>query len=209
MALNRFLSMLFEHGCVQVGEFAPLDESDRELAAETLIRFEAVWRLNAPTSIPELNIDAAMWGAEQFYRCCQFAVQREIDADTIAEALNSVFAERHDPSAHYAVDLTLRFLPDLSGLVAGFSPGDPLVQQLAKLGKDWPLSSVGVKGIRDVNIDALSQSDGLMQMYVDRVLTHRDLPRAEDARTRQWIHRTLGYHVDLVGDFSLTTNAET
>ncbi len=208
MSLNRFLCLLFEHGHVQVAGFADINNADRVAASETLLQTEAAWRMNVPAGAPDFHPGAALWSAEQFFRCCQFAVQREIDIVAIDGALSGNCPDSGASAAHYSADLTLRFLPDLTDLIAGIASSDPLVAHLHALGRSFPLSSVGMKDVEDINIEVIAQDDCLMQMYVDRIVDRSAQERAENQAVQQWIQRSIGVHGALAGKISIPNEGD-
>src|SRR5262249_41077153 len=74
---------------------------------------------------------------------------------------------------------------------------DPLVGHLKKLGREWPLSSVGMPAIKDTEVDAFADDPCLLRLYVDRILSARDVSRLADPRVRDGVREALGLHTDL------------
>lgn len=196
MSIAAFLVALFDHGRVAVPEPAG-DEPEEELAAATarLDAFEADWRLDFPGEAPRWDRRAGLYGARLLYRGAQGAVFRAIDADAIRDGLSLPEPEEADgPAAHYAVDLALRFLPDLTRLTRGASEDDPLLSALGRLGCRWPLSSVGMPGVTPTAIEAIIAHPGLLRLYVDRILAADDPGRLGDPRVADAVRRAVGLH---------------
>src|SRR5436309_503219 len=88
LILPRFLAALFEHGHVRVGSFsAEVSPEDWLAAREVLQQAEQARRLDFPGEPPAWNAAAGAWAAGMFYRACQLAVERNIDAATVQAAL--------------------------------------------------------------------------------------------------------------------------
>ncbi len=59
------------------------------------------------------------------------------------------------------------------------------------LGRQWPLSSVGIKDVGDINVDDFVGEPSLRQMYVDRIIERGDLSRLSDGRVRQAVQAAI------------------
>jgi len=199
MALDTFLSSLFDHGRLAV----PVPESvegEAELAASGAILdgFEAGWRLDFPGTAPEWDRESGLFAARVLYRGAQGAMFRQIGA----EALRAGFAlpppdVGDAASAHYSVDVTLRFLPDLARMARGASADDPLVGLLDTLAREWPLSSVGMPGVEPESIEPIAGHSGLLRLYVDRIVAAADTSRLGDPRVVDAARRAVGAHHEL------------
>jgi hypothetical protein len=204
MSLDTFLRDLFDDGRVVVP--APEgDEGDGELAAAgaALDAFEHEWRLEFPGMAPVWRRDVALHGARLLYRAAQAAVFRDIDETALRSGFDLVApADLENASAHYSIDLTLRFLPDLTRMAQGAAANDPLVELLGTLACRWPLSSVGVAGVVPASIDVIAGHPGLLRLYVDRVLGSNDAARLTDERVAEAARQALGAHADLAASLS-------
>lgn len=211
MGLAQFLQALFEHGKVRVG--APGDGAPSEEWAGVdaiLAEWHAAEGAEFPGPIPPLATSAARWGAEQFYRACQFAVYRDAGAEKIASALAAPCPPAPAASRLVSVDLTFRFLPDLDRLARAASPDDPLCERLRAWAAEWPLSSVGMPNTNPPHIDDVMEHVGLRTLYVDRVIARRDRLRLHDPRVRQGVLAAIGSYRELAADLAgaLTTEEE-
>jgi hypothetical protein len=233
MGQIEFLQALFETGQVKVG---PLDGSpgdglknagaaaDRAAAvspgALDVIRgWDAANRLEFPGRAPPLAETTAVRSAEVFYRACQFAVYRDVDAQTVATLFTEPVHESIDGGAngkpataadHYTVDLVFRFLPELYRLAHRAASADPLCDGLRLWAAEWPLSSIGMAAIGaastnpmtkgEANPDDLAtvcNDEGLLRLYADRVIARRDTSRLADPRVRAAVRTALGHFDDL------------
>jgi len=204
MSLDAFLRDLFDDGRVVVPS-PEGDEGAAELAAAgaTLDDFEHGWRLEFPGMAPEWRCDVALHGARLLYRAAQAAVFRDIDETALRSGFDLVApADLENASAHYSIDLALRFLPDLTRMARGAAANDPLVELLGTLACRWPLSSVGVPGTVPASIDVIAGHPGLLRLYVDRVLGSHDAARLADERVVEAARQALGAHADLAPSLS-------
>jgi hypothetical protein len=127
----------------------------------------------------------------------QCLVFRNRGPEEVQAALAMPGPEPRSPAVVYSVDLALRFLPDVVRLARAAAPDDPLVLRLLLLGRDWPLSSVGVAGVGAVNVESFIQDRCLRALYVDRILNTEDVGRLDDARVREAARAALGVFTDL------------
>jgi hypothetical protein len=187
---------LFEGRSTRVA--APQDPSESELqeAGEFLANFEGLYRLNIPGDPPRLDLEAALWAAVHYYKACQYAVFRDYGPDFAFAPADKAIVAFNSPEAHYSVDLTFRFLPDLLALCQA-ATDDPLRLELLKWARQWPLSSVGVIETCEVDIAPLLGSASLMQMYADRAIERGDVRGMQNVHGAQVIGRSLGLHQEL------------
>lgn len=197
MSLNAFLQSLFESGRVIVGPYTTLIHPDDVRQADaTLVEWDDRNRLDFPGSGPAFQPDVARWGAVQFFRACQAATYRDLDAATLARCWSTCPVGNPIVNA-YNVDLVFRFLPGLYVLAKGVSEGDPLCEQLKAWSVQWPLSSVGMKGITGCDVSAICSHPALKQLYVDRIVATQDESRLDHADIRQAVRAALGLHTHL------------
>jgi hypothetical protein len=204
MSLPEFLRDLLERGRTRVA--APDDaqetsEVELQEASEFLANFEALYRLNLPGDPPRLDMEAALWAAVQYRRACQYAVFRDYGPDFAFTPSAEKIAAPAAPEAHYSVDLAFRFLPDLVALTRS-AADDPLLLVLLEWARQWPLSSVGIKEVSEVDIAPLLGSASLMQMYADRAIERGDVRPMRDAPGAQAIRKSLGSHEELAPELT-------
>lgn len=196
MGLDIFLSQLLESGNVVV---LPDALSDEDLAAGRvkLAEMDRLTRLELPGDPPPLDTDSAAWAAGVFYRLCQLLAYREMPAEAIKPLVEQPCPKPISPAVAYSVDLVFRYLPDLLSLASGLAPGDPLVEAIKTLCRRWPLSSVGVADLGQINVEAFIDNPSLRQLYVDRIMDRGDASRVNDPRVRAAMRASLGLYEDL------------
>ncbi len=188
----RFLSDLFEHGHVRLDGLEPADAIDqREVDAILTARSEVV-AADFPHAAPMLDLAAANWAARQLARACRYVLFRDQGIDAVRQSLSEAPPTGEAASQHFSVDLTWRFLPDVDRLSAMLAPDDPLREILRRWGSDWPLSSVGMKGIEPKRTAELLAHDGLRQAYIDRIVARQDTTRLNDPLVRDFVCAALG-----------------
>jgi hypothetical protein len=214
MSVARFLNSLLagvsvrvpasvnQNGVLLVPSAEELDE-----AKQILTSFEAEYRNELPGNPPVLNETALLWGALTVFRAASFLANRDVTAEVIASAFGQRCSEPASPSVCYSVDLTLRFLPDLIRLARAASENDPLVEILTTLGRDWPLSSVGVANVGSVDITPFVDHDCLRQLYVDRIIVMKYRSRMNDAKVCEAIRTAIGLHPELAPEVAKELNS--
>jgi hypothetical protein len=172
-------------------------------AVEALESLDRQARLELAFEGPGLDLRAATWAANQLYRTCQLLVFRDGEPGAIRQALSAAGPEPVTPEVVYSVDLTFRYLPDLMTLArAAASEGDPLVDTLLGLARAWPLSSVGMRDVGEVNVDAFRGHPALRQLYIDRIIARRDLSRLADPRVREAVREAIGLYPQLAPELA-------
>ena len=149
---------------------------------------------------PPLSEAAGGWALEILYRACQFLIHRDIEADTVRQALGRPCPEPPGDAVCYSADLALQYLPDLLSLARGVAPDDPLATGLTDLARLWPLSSVGVKGLGEaggLDTEPFIGHPSLRQLYVDRIIERQDVSRLDDPAVRQAVREALGHFPEL------------
>jgi hypothetical protein len=198
MALPEFLRALFDHGHLKVPQPTRL-ESTEELAAASAILgdFESSWRLEFPGQPPAFDPQSALWGATMLYRAAQAAVYRDVSDAQLRGGLTVECPPSDEPSRHYSVDVVFRFLPDVVNLARRASQNDPLLEILQAWANRWPLSSVGMKDVLPVSLEAITAQAGLLQVYVDRIVARKDWSRLAEPQIRRAARQALGAYAEL------------
>lgn len=197
MEFLQFLSCLLEDGRVTVSQSLALSAEDLRQADTLLTRYERLYRLEMPGEAPPFSSEAAAWAAIHFYRASQFTVFRDFGAEVLEKQLRDSLPPRRSPSEHYSVDLIFRYLPDLMKFAKTEAKDDPLLGYLQRWAVEWPLSSVGMRELGELDIDAFADHPGLLQLYVDRIIATNDQSRLHNERVRQAIAATLGMYPQL------------
>ncbi|HEV3338956.1 MAG TPA: hypothetical protein VG125_01325 [Pirellulales bacterium] len=202
VSLRCFLSSLAETGRVQVAEpEAPLEQVQGE-ADELLAVYDRLARDQLAFAAPRFVPAVARWAAELMYRGCQLLVFRRLDARAVQTALSVTCPQPLSADAIYSADLLLRYLGDLLRMARAVADRDVLVAELLRLGGQWPLSSIGAAKI-DPNqldlraVDLVMADRCLRQLYIDRVITHRDLSRLDHRVVLDGVHEALGLYHEL------------
>ena len=202
--MNSFIRNLTESGHVGVLAFGLEVAQSRVDAEEThsIFEMDRRERLEFPGEAPALSLPAVQWAVVTFYKACQLLVCRDVPATETANALATTCPQGRSPEVHYSVDLVLRYLPDLLGTARRLAAGDTLVDALVRIALEWPLSSVGVPGLKPEGlseIDTFMGHRGLRQIYADRILQHDDTGRIQHPGARAAVMASLGQHAGTLG----------
>ncbi len=171
-----FLKHLLDDGEIVV----PRDvHTDVESVNRLLIFAERIWRQTWPGSAPRFDVERSAKAASVLCTFCRAAVYRELDEQSIVAELQQIGLEPADSvAAHYSVDLTLRFLPQVYERLSRVSQNDPILTHVLQVSRMWPLSSVGIPGSAPDTLPEAFRDRGLFRAYTDRVVSLGDQPRA-------------------------------
>ena len=189
---------LHETGHVVLAPPEAQEPPDRDLSA-AVRDIDRLERLNAPGRAPPLDEEAATWAAHLLHQLCQCLAYRDIPAEAVQSAAAQPCPTKLSASVIWSVDLFLRHLPDLLRLARPLASGDPLVAALRQLGRQWPLSSVGIDEPCDDDraVNLILGNACLAQLYVDRILHCQDTARAADPRLEPLLAGSLGLYRNL------------
>lgn len=193
--MEEFLRGLRESGEVVV-DAAPPPELDPEVE-RALREHEASYRAGLIPGAPELDVNAAYWGAEKLYRACQLLTMRDAPPAVANDALLQRFEGARGAESDYAVDLTLSYLPSLFHLANRVAPDDPVLDAIRELASAWPLSSVGIPGTGASPELPFWENTCLRALYVDRIIASRDTSRLEDPEVAAAVRSALGGYPEL------------
>ena len=195
---SAFLGLLTK-GQIVVG--APPSIPDSAEFAAVLEQLDQTARMELAGTPPQLDPAAGIWALRQLYRSCQFLVHREVDPQEVAIALAEPCPSTGpSDSVCYSVDLAFSYLIDVISLARGIAPGDPLVHGLLGLARAWPLSSVGISDVGPIDISDFVNNSSLLQLYVDRIIQHKDISRLYDPRVAEGVGRSLGIYNSLASE---------
>lgn len=193
--LALFLQALGNDGRVAVASrMSPLPESD---ALYLLEQFDAIARDEVALDLPAFDPCAALWSARIVHQLCRFVVCRDIPEEQIRSTCNTPCSAPRRPETEWSVDLTMCHLPALFRLARHLSNGDPLVEEIRRLGAEWPLSSVGIDGLNTIRAGACLDHPALLRLYADRVIAAADVSRLGDDRLDRRLQADLAMHHDL------------
>lgn len=193
--LVRFLKALAEEGDAIVSR-TPLDASNEE-ALLVLQQIDRYAREELAIEPPNFSAAPALWAARLFYHSCQFTLCRDISEEQIAVTLEAKCPAARSPETDWAADLTLRHLPKLFQFARQLSNADPLVARMQEIAAAWPLSSVGIAGLENLELDSFVNHPALSRLYADRISAAEDFSRLNDPRVRELLQSDLGMHQEL------------
>lgn len=197
MSFQSFIESVLENGRTQVVAPGEIGGTEKEAVSSTLIEAERVHRANLPAGLPQFDVDAAVWAGEMLFRVAQFFAYRDVNAEFITAALRGPRPDSGSASAHYSVDLCLRYLPDLHRLASHTSSTDPLLEEIETLLEPWPLSRVGLSNTAAPVWHAAIRQPALRKLYVDRIIEKHDERLLSDPHVRDAVRVAIGAFPDL------------
>jgi hypothetical protein len=189
------LAALVEEGRAVISP-GSLPEDDHN-ALTALEEIAACDRDSLAFELPEFSPEAALWSARLFYQLCQFIALRDIGEDKINAACAVACPVPRCPSTDWTVDLVQRHLPGLFHIARNLSNADPLVEHLRQIARTWPLSSVGIPGLGEIQLDSFLGHPALRRLYADRIQAANDASRLGDASVDDVLRADIGIHRDL------------
>lgn len=147
-----------------------------------------------PGTAPGFNQLAAYSGLKTLFVLCTATVFRDLCTSDVRKTLDQAFQAPEAPSEHFSADLTLHHLPELHVLISRISDADPLLDLVAHVAQNCPLSSVGLALDPLPKLDAIHSHLGLAQLHAERVIEKSDRPRSELPEVSQIITNLLGSH---------------
>lgn len=193
--LALFLKTLAEEGRALVSQHPLATESADVIPV--LTQLDELARAELALDTPQFSANAALWAAQLFYHLCQFTVCRDIGEEQMAAACRVRCPEPRGPEMDWSVDLTLRHLPKLFELARHLSNADPLLLQMKQIAANWPLSSVGIAGLENLQLDSFMGHPALLRLYTERIIATGDATRLSDSRIADFIRADLGLHSEL------------
>jgi MoxR-vWA-beta-propeller ternary system domain bpX4 len=175
-----------------------LDSESVELIAE--IYFRAQQELGLET--PAFCKATAGWAAILLYKVCQFIACRDIGEDEISAAFAVPCPEPRGPETDWSADLFFRHLPAVCGFARRLSHSDPLNRHLKELAAHWPLSSVGIPELAELDLNSFLEHPALRRLYADRILLKEDRSRLGNPRLDDVLRADLGQHSELAPSFA-------
>ena len=188
----KFLNSLFSTGelCISAKAPAAVDESE---VVRTLIHYEQAWRIQLPGEPPGFVADAAFRAARVLMTVCRAIVFREINIEDTSNEIRKAALQSSDAADHhYSVDLVLQFLPQVSERANRISESDPILDLLHAIGQEWPLSSTGMKNCGVSQVSPALHHSTLWKMYIDRIISRKDVSRINTAAVRDAVAAALG-----------------
>jgi hypothetical protein len=199
MSIASFLTAIRDGNAAAVPPRAPIDDREWRAASDVIETCDFVARTELAYHAPRLVPEVARWAAERLYGACQFLVYREVEADEVREgcAVPCLATGAISPDVCYSADLVLRYLPDVFALAQGIAREDPLIDGLRNLAREWPLSSVGIPEVGEVDVSGFIRHPGLRRLYADRIIERNDRSRLGDAAVVAAVREAIGAYPGL------------
>jgi len=197
MELSTFIQTLLAEGKVSVtGKLSVFTEEDITTSKKILQKYYEEDVLEMPFKAPAYSEEASIWAATYFYTAIKLTILRDADEVTVKEKL-SAFNGAVSHETIYSADLLLRYLPSLFHLAKGLAPMDALVQILRQTALTWPFSSVGIDLNELPNDEIIFSHPSLKQVYLDRIIQHKNKSRAVGKNVTDGIYEITGSHLSV------------
>lgn len=169
-------------------------EPDQPSLADALRAMDTAVRLDRPEELPRLDLQSAEWATRRLHAIC-LALQQEHENGAHLEEQAECPGSAEDPATHFSVDLALRHLRVVFARASTLADDDQQRLALLRLAHDWPLSSVGMSEVTEVNAAVILSHDGLRRTYVERILRLRDEHRRRDEDTQRAVAAVMAEHM--------------
>ena len=196
----------FLHGLFSGGELIiSLEEHafNESQLVEALTALERQWRCELPGDPPAFLAVSAVKATRILMAFCRAVIHRQVSVAQTEQFVREVCLNNDDTaSQHYSVDLVLRFLPQVVERARRISDSDGLLNLMAAIGREWPLSSVGMKGCLPNHWPNALSHPTLWRMYVDRIISAKDISRINIPVVRDAVAAAIGPFPHLAPEFS-------
>jgi hypothetical protein len=133
-----FLAHIHSSGRLAVGREFGLS-TDGLVAA--LQQLDEIVRIDGPSDLPELDLDAAVWGVARLHAACVLLAHRDHGVEVIEQQMLAACPSAWSaPATHYSVDLSLRHLPDVWRLARVLGCHN---LAMSILSQSWPTRACG------------------------------------------------------------------
>lgn len=147
-----------------------------------------------PYTAPGFDAEAALWASEVTYLAAQLILNRQ-HAGKDLPALFPAEPATLTPSAILSADLMLRFLPQMVQKLRQLDIEDELIPILENLLIRWHYSGIeGEIKYEELKVEVYMAHSSLRQLYIDRVIAFKNLPRAMHPTIHPWVKASLGIH---------------
>lgn len=150
--------------------------------------------LDFPYSVPVYDKNAALWGAKLCYVAAQLILYRQNKKEELEE-LTPKYTGEMNASTILSADLCLRFVPQMMFHLKAMDPEDSLIPLLQNTLNTWHYSNVanGQNGT-EVDVQKILENPCLKQLYVDRIIAHKNKYLAQLPSIYPLIVSTIGIH---------------
>jgi hypothetical protein len=170
-SLAEFLKSLLIDGSAVLRERPVLNSGDLD-ASRFLAKEYSAYQMQIAGPTVEFDERTAVTAAGWVWSACWFLVSHDEDPKLVESTLTPS-APPTTPAAHFAADLTLRFLPGVYRRAFAVAADDVLTHSLSRLLRLWPLSGV-LADVTEAPLTAPLFEDhpGLALLYAERLADH-------------------------------------
>lgn len=158
---------------------------------------EAAYQLEKssyPFTAPPFDAEAACWAARYVYIGAQLMLYRKHEPEQLPELLPS-YTGKQTAGAILSADLCLRFVPAMINELRLHDAQDLLIPMLEKQLATWHYSGIATRDhTPELDFSEISNNPCLHQLYADRVVQYKHLPRAQHPALATTIAANLGNH---------------
>ncbi len=155
-------------------------------------------QLDYPHEPPTFHPETALWAAKYLFIAAQLLLHRQHETKKLPTLL-PVFEGYLSAQAILSADLCLRFVPALLDQLKAIDPEDELIQLLQAQLQRWHYSGVPkIKNTEDIDLTAITTNPCLHQLYIDRVVRHKNKVLSEHPALQPGINASLGLYSELL-----------
>ncbi len=195
---NAFLHMVYyllETGNVILHQkMLDVTEGESQQVVDYLQEFYEREAQDYPHSSPKFDGKAALWAATMVYRTSQLYLFRDQKHEDIPTVLPEYEGEL-TPGAVLSADLCLRFVPSMMMHLKAMNSEDPILGVLENHMKSWHYSNIPrLNDIDGLEMKTWFLSDCLKQLYIDRIIEHKNERLANHSACKALVLSSLGIH---------------
>lgn len=194
--LNMIMTLRESESVILYNNLFSIDKDEKEKVISFLKKEYQTEKKDHPFIAPEINSEAALWGAEYIYTVAQLVLYRESFENELENILPfEDFIVR--PESILSVDLCLRFLPQMIEKLKLIDLEDKLIFLLEGKLKKWHFSGVNYTlETNSLDFNSIIENKCLNQLYVNRVIEYKNTELSNTPACRTLVSASLGIFSD-------------
>lgn len=184
----QFCQPLFARGVLTAQPWRATDPAEQAAVHELIASVDRLARLDAPSSAPALDLQAAQWSLSLLAWSVSLLVDRANVGTSLPPELAQSEPTGESACHHWSVDIGLRYLADVVVRAKAAASEDALVTELVDICTRWPLAAVGTQlAWNETRGQVIIDDPCLRRLLLDRIIARRESVQAESPTIKRYI----------------------